>query len=201
MTVARALPEVILGGISPLPIPPMSDRSFSNLVRSPLAWFVFIAMVAVSGLITWQGEREKARELYERERVAAEQAEQRRVTEAEEQRARERQRLVDEIRAQKEAEEQQRQIAMEIRKEETLNKQFVADERYVTPQQAAFQSYQMRQDQWRGQVEQYRQRFEDERNLQQARADVERQKRYLQQREYEEQIARLRRDSKARYGN
>ncbi len=179
----------------------MSDRSFSDLVRSPLAWGVFIAMVAVSGLITWQGEREKARELYERERIAAEQAEQRRVAEAEEQRARERQRLVDEIRAQKEAEEQQRQIAMEIRKEETLNKQFVADERYVTPQQAAFQSYQMRQDQWRGQVEQYRQRYEDERNLQQARAEVERQKRYLQQREYEEQVARMRRDSKARYGN
>lgn len=171
----------------------MSEPSATNLIRSPVAWLTLVAILAVSGAFYWQNAREKAREAFERERVAAEQAELRRAKESEERRERERQRLVDEIRAQKDAEEAQRQEAIAIRQSEVQKKQFVADDRYVSPQQSAYQSYQMQVDQSRRDYDERKQRYEDESNLRKARQDVERQKRYLQQREYEEQTARSRR--------
>ncbi|MEO8102620.1 MAG: hypothetical protein ABI790_08840 [Betaproteobacteria bacterium] len=178
----------------------MSDSSSHHLTRSPVTWLTLIAIVTVAGAFYWQAEREKARQQFERERVAAEQAELQRAKESEERRERERQRLLDEIRAQKEAEDVQRQQAIAIRQSEVQNKQFVADDRYVSPQQAAYQSYQMQRDQWRRDYDDRKQRYEDENNLQKARQEVERQKRYLQEREYEEQAARARRDAAARYG-
>ena len=177
----------------------MSEHSNVNFVRSPVIWLTFVAFVVVSAAFYWQSEREKARQEFERVRVAAEHAELRRAKESEERRERERQRLVEEIRTQKEAEEAQRQEANAIRQSEVQKKQFVADDRYVSPQQSAYQSYQMQQDQWRRDYEDRKQRYEDESALFKARQEVERQKRYLQDREYEEQAARSRRDAAARY--
>ena len=179
--------------------PAMSEQSTVNFVRSPVIWLTFVAIVAVSAAFYWQSEREQARQQFERVRVAAEQAELRRAKESEERRERERQRLVEEIRALKEAEEAQRQEAIVIRQSEMQKKQFVADDRYVSPQPSTYQSYQMQQDQWRRDYEDRNQRNEDESALYKARQEVERQKRYLQEREYEEQAARSRRDAAARY--
>ena len=107
---------------------------------------------------------------------------------------------MEDIRAQRDAEEAYRQQTMAIRQSEVQKKQFVADDRYVSPQQATYQSYQMQQDQWRRDSEDRKQRYEEDSNLQKAREEVERQKRYLQERENEEQVARARRDAAARYG-
>ena len=178
----------------------MPAQSVVNLIRSPVTWLALIAVVVVSGAFYWQSEREKARQLFERERISAEQAEQRRALESESRRERESQRLVEDIRAQRDAEEAYRQQTIAIRQSEVQKKQFVADDRYVSPQQATYQSYQMQQDQWRRDSEDRKQRYEDENNLQKAREEVERQKRYLQDRDNEEQVARARRDAAARYG-
>ena len=178
----------------------MSEQPFQQFLRSPVAWLMLVAIVAVSGAFYWQNEREKARQQFERERIATEQTELRRAKDAEERRERESKRILEEIRAQKDAEDAQRQQAIAIRQSEVQNKKFVADDRYVSPQQSAYQAYQMQQDQWRRDVDDRKQRYEDESNLRKARADVERQKRFLQEREYEEQAARARRDAAARYG-
>jgi hypothetical protein len=161
---------------------------------------VLVAIVIVCGALFWQNERELARQRFEQERVASEQAELRRIKESEERREKERRQLVEDIRAQRIAEDAQREQAIAIRQSEVQNKKFVADERYVSPQQATYQRYQMLVDQRRSDYEDRRQRYEDEYNLQNARQEVERQKRYLQEREYEEQMVRARRDATARYG-
>lgn len=178
----------------------MAEKSSPSLIRSPLTWLTLVAVIAVSGTFYWQSEREKARQRFELERVAAEQAELARTKEAEVRRENERKKMLAEIRAQKDAEEEQRQKAIVIRQAEVENKQFVADERYIPPQQAAYQSYLMQQDQRQRNYEDRRQRYVDQSAMYRARQDVERQKRYLQEREYEEQAARYRRDANARYG-
>lgn len=178
----------------------MSEQTAPSNLRSPLTWLILVIFVAGTATFYWHNEREKTRQRIERERVAAEQAELARGKEAEDRREREKLRLVEEIRAQKAAEEEQRQQAIAIRQSEVQNKQFVADDRYVSPQQSALQSYVMQQDQRQRNYEDRRQRYEEESELYRARQEVERQKRYLQQREYEEQAARYRRDAAARYG-
>lgn len=178
----------------------MSDQSNSSIFRSPFVWLAVVAVLAAAGITFWQAEREKARLKAELDRMAAEQAEFQRARDAEVKREQERQRILAEIRAQKEAEEAIRQESLAVRQAEVEKKQFVADDRYVSPQQATYQSYQMLLDQRRRDVEDRRQRYEDADNLRKARQEVERQKQYLQQREYEEQMARQRRDNAARYG-
>lgn len=177
----------------------MSNNNTLSYLRSPVTWLSIVVLVAAAGAFYWQDSREKMRERMERERVAAEQAEMARVKEAEDRREKERTRLVEEIRAQKEAEENQRQQANAIRQAEVRDKQFVSDDRYVTPQQAAMQNYQMQVDQRARDYDERRQRYQDANDLYKARQEVERQKRYVQQREYEEQSAIAQRDAKARY--
>ncbi|MEP7155972.1 MAG: hypothetical protein ABI905_09375 [Betaproteobacteria bacterium] len=176
----------------------MSEQSFSYL-RSPVTWFALLVVVAASGAFYWQGERERTRELLEREREASEQAEIARIKDTEDRRERERTRLVEEIRAQKDAEDAQRQQHIAIRQSETRDKQYVSDDRYLPPVQAATQSYLMQVDQRARDIDSNRQRYEDALNTQRARQEVERQKQYLQQREYEERMNAAQRDSRARY--
>ncbi len=178
----------------------MSGQSSLNFIRSPVTWLVLAAIVAVSGVLYWQNAREIARQQLEQARVASEQAELRRAKESEERREKERQQVVEDIRAQKAAEDAHREQAIAVRQSEVQNKKFVADDRYVPPQQATYQRYQMLVDQRRRDYEDRRQRHEDDSNLQKARQEVERQKRYLQEREVEEQMTRARRDDAARYG-
>ncbi len=161
---------------------------------------MLVVVIATAGTFYWQSEREKARVRVEQERVAAEQAEIARIKEAEVRRESERKRMLADIRAQKDAEEEQRQKAIAIRQEEVQKKQFVADDRYIPPQQAAMSSYMQQLDQRQRGYEDQRQRYVDQSAMYRARQEVERQKRYLQEREYEEQAARYRRDANARYG-
>jgi hypothetical protein len=176
----------------------MSEQPLLNFLRSPVIWFIVVGILLASGTFYWKSERENARLQFERERVVADHAEQLRAREAEERRERESRRLLEDIRAQKDAEDAQHQQANAIRQSEMQKKQFVADDRYVSPQQSTYQNYQMLQDQLRRDMDERKQRHEDEINLQKARQEVERQKRYVQQREYEEQLARARRDAAAR---
>ena len=136
----------------------------------------------------------------EREQAAIEQAEQRKIVEAKQAVERERQRVLDEIRLQREAEETQRQAANEVRKAEVADKQFVADDR-IPHQEQRLNVFVDRVDSYRRQSEERQQRYDEARSLSQAQAEVARQKRYLEQREREEQYARSRRDANARYNN
>ena len=177
----------------------MSDHSPAGIVRSPFAWMAVIVALVIGGAMYWQAEREKTKQRVELERVAAEKAEQARLKEAEEKREREKMRVVEEMRELKEAEEKQRLLAMEARREDTLSKQFVAGER--PEPQNALQTRQMVYDQRRNEYQRYREQYQEREDQYRARQEVERQKRYVQQREYEEQAARQQRDFKAKYGN
>lgn len=178
----------------------MSEFSAAGLFRSPMVRLAMVALLLIAGAFYWQGEREAARLQFERDRIASEQAEAKRSKDAEEKRERDRQRLADEIRALKEAENTQRQQAVEARQAELGEKKYAVDERLITPTSAGLQSQIMQLDQALRNNEARQQQYEDENNLRRARADVERQKQYLQQRENEEQMARARRDAAARYG-
>ena len=79
------------------------------------------------------------------------------------------------------------------------SKQFVADERYLSPAQSQVNAFSESVDAYRRYSTEQRQRYEDDANLRRARAEVDRQKRYLEQREREEQYARQERDFKSRY--
>lgn len=167
---------------------------------SPLLWAGIAVIVAIAGAAYWQQEREQARLRVEREQAAIEQAEQRKIVEAKRAVERERQRVLDEIRLQREAEETQRQAANEVRKAEVADKQFVADDR-IPHQEQRLNVFVDRVDSYRRQAEERQQRYDEARSLSQAQAEVARQKRYLEQREREEQYARSRRDANARYNN
>jgi hypothetical protein len=163
-------------------------------LKSPTTWIAIGLVIVIGGGWYWQHAREQAQLRAEQERVASEQAEQRRMVEVEERRKREKQRLLDEIRAQKEAEENQHQLSMEARQADMQKKQFVADDRYIAPQQQQLNNFADRTDAWRRQSEEQRQRYEEEMNLRRAQAEVERQRRYLEQKEREEQYERARKD-------
>ena len=178
----------------------MSEFSAACFLRSPIVRLAMVALLLIAGALYWQGEREAARQQFERDRIASEQAEAKRGKDAEEKRERDRQRLADEIRALKEAENAQRQQAGEARQAELGGKKYAVDERLITPATTGLQSQIMQFDQALRNNEARQQQYEDENNLRRARAEVEREKQYLQQRENEEQMTRARRDAAARYG-
>ena len=156
---------------------------------------IAIALIAVlGGGMVWQYSREQERIRFERERIAQEQAEQKRLAEAEAQRQRDRQRIQEEIQAQKEAVETQHKLALEAGQAEMQKKAFVADDRYVPAQQQQSNLYADRYEGYQRQSEEQKQRYEDEQNLRRARAEVERQKRFLEQREHEDAMERARKD-------
>ena len=99
------------------------------------------------------------------------------------------------MQAQKETEEKQRQMDIEFRQEELKRKQFVADDREP---QSPLTGYQASSEERSRREAERRQNYDDETAMQRARADVERQRRYLEQRDIDEQSARARRDAAAR---
>ena len=175
----------------------MSENPVEKFVRSPIAWLLVVAVLAGGGALYWISERAAARATMERQRLASEQAEWRREKEAEEKRERDRQRLADEIRTLKEAENLQRQQAGEVRQAELGKKQFAVDERLLA-QPTSLERQLVNFDQVRSNYQEREQRHEDESELRRAREDVERQRRYLQRREFEDQMARARREAAAR---
>ncbi len=174
--------------------------TLAGRLGSPLLWGGVALIVAIGGSAYWLQQREEKRLRLEREHAIAEQEQQRRQLEAKLAVERERQRVLDEIRLQREAEENQRQAANEVRKAENEKKQFVEGER-PNPGEQRLNAFVDRADSWRRQAEERQNTRDEERSLAQARAEVERQKRYLEQKEREDQYARARRESNARYGN
>jgi hypothetical protein len=174
--------------------------SWTAYLGSPLLWTGLLLIVTIAGTAGWLQQREEKRLRVQRELAVAEQEQQRRMVEAKQAVERERQRVLDEIRLQREAEETQRQAANEVRNSENDKKQFVAGER-PNPLEQRLNVYVDRADSWRRQAEERQVRQDEERSLSQARAEVERQRRALEQREREDQYARARRESNARYGN
>ena len=175
----------------------MSENPIEKFVRSPIAWLLVAGVLAGGGTLYWISERAAARAATERQRLAAEQAELRREKEADEKRERDRQRLADEIRTLKEAENLQRKQEGEVRQSELGKKQFAVDERLLT-QPTSLERQLVIYDQVRSNYQERQQRVEDESELRRAREEVERQKRYLQRREFEDQMARARREAAAR---
>lgn len=183
----------------------------TRLLSAPLTWLTIAAVAAIGGGFYWQYERDQSRQRIERQRIAAEEREERRAKEFEAQRVVEKQRLVEELRAQRETDDQHRQAFNEIRSADSQKKQYVADDRHVPPPPTNYSSsYEARrnyEDQrqlgsetQRRAMEENRQRYEDEANLQRAKADVERQKRYLDRLEREDQMNRARRETISKPG-
>jgi hypothetical protein len=166
-----------------------------RFLTSPITWIVVVLLVLASGGVYWQIDRQQAREREERERIADEQSALRRAAELEARRLREQKRFQEDIQIQKEAEEKQRQMDADFRQDELKQKRFTADERATPSPQSSWQS--MADERSRREAER-RQQYEDEESVQRARAEVERQRRGLEQREYEEQMVRARREAAAR---
>ena len=173
--------------------------SAASTFLSPMTLVAVALVIAVAGAGYWTWAREQQRVRAEADRIASEKAEEKRRAELEARMARERSRLQEEIRAQKEAEEKQRELAMEIRKDEMQKKHIVADERYVNPQQQQLNYLVDQVARNSDNYTQQRQRMEDQMNLRRAQQEVERQKRYLEQREREEAYERARKDANSRY--
>lgn len=182
----------------------------AKLMRAPLTWMILLASIAIGGGLYWQYERDQTNRRIERERIVADQQQERRAAELEERRVVEKQRLLEELRTQRDADDKQRQEFNELRSAESQKKQYVADERQTLPTASSFQSNyetsrrnyedqrQIGSEVWQRAQEERKQRFEDEMNLRRAREEVARQKRYLEDREREDQNARARREADSR---
>ena len=187
----------------------------TGILATPLTWIALCAIGAVGGGLYWQYDREQTRMRLDRERVVAVQQEEGRLKDIEEKRAADKQRLLDELRAQREADDKLRLESNAVRSADSQNKQYVVDERNAPRQAPSYSSSstydstrRSYEDQWqlasevqRRALEENRQRYEETISLQRAKADVERQKRYLEQLEREDQYARARREASSRPSN
>ena len=167
----------------------------SRIFRASFAWLVAAFLAAAAAGLYWQSGQQERRDRAERERIAEEQQAQHRVLETEARRKREQEIFQEEMQAQKDAEEKRRQMDIEFRQDELKRKKFIADEREP---QNPLTGYQALSEERNRRDAERRQEYEDEAATQRARVDVERQRRYLEQRELDEQLARARREAAAR---
>ena len=161
----------------------------------------------MAGGLYWQYDREQTRQRVERQRVAAELQDERRAQEMETRRVAEKQRLLNELREQRDADDKQRQEFNQIRSADSQKKNYVVDERVVPAPPSNYSSNfeltrhnvegqrQLYSEAQRREMDERKQRYEDDANLQRAKAEVDRQKRYLEQLEREDQYARARREA------
>lgn len=182
----------------------------AKLMRAPLTWMILLAGIVIGGGLYWQSERDKTNRRIERERIVADQQQERRAAELEQRRVVEKQRLLDELRTQRDADDKQRQEFNELRSAESQKKQYVADEQQTLPAATNYQSNyetsrrnyedqrQIGAEVWQRAQEERKQRVEDEMNLRRAREEVARQKRYLEDREREEQYTKAKREADSR---
>ena len=162
------------------------------LLRQPLTWVVAAFLAVTFAGTYWYVDRQQKIEQAERERVAEEQAEKKRLAEAEARRKRELQYTQEEIAAIREAEDKQRQADIELRAADQKTKQFVEGERPSRPDGSQYVDERLRR------AADQQQQSEEEMNRNRAQQDVERQRRFLQEREDEERAIRERRDRNAR---
>jgi len=179
-----------------------SEKLMSNLLRSPVAWMVAALIALAGGGIYWQIGVQQKREQAERERIAEEQAEQKRAAEIEARRKLELARLQEEMQAKKDIEEKQRQMDVEFRQAELGRKQFTVDERAGQATDAGYSAALAERvriaDEYNRRMNERKQDYESESSRRQAQSEVERQRRYVQEREAEDQAARARREQSAR---
>ena len=177
-----------------------SDASARGLL-SPRTLGIALAIVVLGGGIYWQYDRNQTSQRLEQERIAAEKAQVRRIEELEQRRIADAKRLVEELRAQRDADEKQHQDVNELRSAESQKKQYVADDRPgITPPVVGNyeDQRQISAEARQRAMEERNQRSEDEANLRRAKAEVDRQKRYLEQLEHDDQYARARREAASR---
>ena len=182
----------------------------TGTLASPLAWITLAAIAAIGGGLYWQHERDQNRLRTEREGVVTEQQAERRAKDFEAHRIVEKERLLAELRSQRENDDKHRQQFNEMRSADTQNKSYVVDDRLVPPptnnyatnyemaRRSYEDQYQLNGDAQRRGIEETRQRHEDAANLQRAKAEVDRQKRYLEQLEREERYARAQREASSK---
>lgn len=162
------------------------------ILRQPLTWVIAAFLAATFAGTYWYVDRQQKIEQAERERVAEEQAERKRLAEAEARRKRELQYTQEEINAVREAEDKQRQADIEMRAADQKTKQFVEGERPARPDGSQYYDERLRR------AADQQQQSEEEIARYRAQQDVERQRRFLQEREEEERAMRERRDRNAR---
>ena len=181
------------------------------LLNSKAVWIALLAIGAISSGFYWQYDRVQTGQRIEREQIAAGQAEERRAKENEARRVQEKQRLLDELRGQRDADDKSRQESNEIHSAESQKKQYVADDRPALQPSNNPSSYessrrdyedrrQMGAEAWQRANAERKQQIEEELSLRRAKAEVDRQKRYLEQLEREEQYAKERREAGGRAG-
>ena len=105
----------------------------TGTLASPLAWITLAAVAAIGGGLYWQHERDQTRLRTEREGVVTEQQAERRAKDFEAQRIVEKERLLAELRSQRENDDKHRQQFNEMRSADTQNKSYVVDDRLVSP--------------------------------------------------------------------
>ncbi len=177
-----------------------SDASANGLLSTRTLGIV-LAIVVLGGGIYWQYDRNQTNLRLEQERIAAEKAQARRIEELEQRRIADAKRLVEELRAQRDADEKQHQDINELRSAESQKKQYVVDDRPgVTPPVVgnSEDQRQMSTEARQRAIAESNQHYEEETNLRRAKAEVDRQKRYLEQLEREDQYARARREALSR---
>lgn len=162
------------------------------ILRQPLTWVIAVFLAVTFAGTYWYVDRQQKIEQAERERVAEEQAERKRLAEAEARRQRELRYTQEEINAVREAEDKQRQADIEMRAADQKTKQFVEGERPARPDGSQYLDERLRR------AADQQQQSEEEINRYRAQQDVERQRRFLQEREEEERAMRERRDRNAR---
>ena len=183
-----------------------------GLLRAPLTWILAGAGLAIAGGLYWQFDREQTRQRIERQRVAAEQQEERRAQEMESRRVAEKQRLLYELREQRESDDNLRQEFNQLRSAESQKKNYVIDDRNIPPPPSTYlnnyessrRNYedqrQLTSQNYAREMEERKQADEEAADLRRAKAEVDRQKRYLEQLEREDQYARARREAASRAG-
>ena len=160
---------------------------------------VLVAVVAVAAGLSWQHQENKRlwQEQQERERVAEEARARERAAAAE----RRKELLVAEAGTRQQEEDERLRVAREQREEQMKGEQYVAGRAYV-PQvksQAELRDERQKQMQdYRDNLaradDERRKSLESARELSNARAAVDRQKKFLEQQKYEEEIAARQRE-------
>ena len=173
---------------------PMPDRYPEAPRRKLSPWIIaaLVVVIAAAGYLFYT--HLQFQERVKQEHLADETRERRRIADREAEHRLAQKRLQEELQTQKEVEEKQRQMDIDFRQAELQQKKFTADDRPPGSQNAelsAALAARMRE------AEQ-RQRSDDESVRQRAEADLARIRRELEQREYEDQMARARREQIAR---
>jgi hypothetical protein len=155
------------------------------VARLRLIVAVLILVSIAGGGWYWQQLREEQRIQFERERVAAEQAEQRRLAASAEQRRLSEERLEREALERQKEEEKRLELAREQRAQDALSQRYVVDDRYEKAQRDK------RTEAERAQRanDELRERFELEKQRQRAQVELDRARRFIDQREQEENLA------------